>query len=175
MTVDQRVTDTHHETHQSEFTVPPSLPSPSRPNTSPLDGTASVRATPIRIQVAELNPWVALTAVVSRLRPDWTPEAIQGALRDCGLPPRDVVRVAVDLALDPETRHPGRIASYDPRKPTPVVRAERCPVDKGVRAHDCGGAECRGCNRKRPAPADALARCRAAIATDERPTPEEET
>jgi len=91
----------------------------------------------------------ALTRVVSLLRPDWQPERIRGALLDDKRPPRDVVRAAVDAALDPDVRHPGAIAHRTAGSATPTPpnlrRDDLCPI------HLDDAATCRGCAADRKA------------------------
>ena len=100
-------------------------------------------------RISQIDPWDALTRVVSLLRPDWRPEAIRGALLDDKRPPRDVVAAAIACALDADVRHPGAIAhrSTGTATPTPpnLRRDTLCPVHLG------DAATCRGCAADRKA------------------------
>ena len=104
-------------------------------------------------RVSQLDPWDALTRVVSLLRPDWRPEAIRGALLDDKRPPRDVVAAAIACALDPDIRHPGALAHRTTGSATPTPPRFRsdalCPV------HLDDAATCRGCAADRKATKEA--------------------
>lgn len=139
----------------SALNKPASQPS----SNSPEYGTDAVRATraieqTVAAKVNGIDPRHGLAAVLVMLRPDWRPEAVYAAIVGSVLPARDLVPLAVRLALDPETRHPGRITTADARPATPVFpRAPRCP--HGVLADPDGrGTGCEGCGtRAVPMPA----------------------
>ena len=107
----------------------------------------------VHARVSSIDPWDALTRVVSLLRPDWQPERIRGALLDDKRPPRDVVAAAIACALDADVRHPGAIAhrSTGTATPTPpnLRRDTLCPV------HLDDAATCRGCAADRKATKEA--------------------
>ena len=113
----------------------------------------SGRVATIHARISQIDPWDALTRVLSLLRPDWRPEAIRGALLDDKRPPRDVVAAAVACALDPDTRHPAAIAHRTTGSATPTPpnlrRDDLCPV------HLDDAATCRGCAADRKATKEA--------------------
>lgn len=124
-------------------------------------GTTTDRAgqdrRPAAIRLSDIHPLDALAVLVAFLRPDWRAEQVRAVLRDAGRAPADLVPAAIACALDHETRHPGRIASYDVRQPTPVPPSLRCP--HGVAAIDEDGRHVGvGCLRCRP-PAAPVPRC----------------
>ena len=118
---------------------------PTSSGTEPQSG----RAGTIHARISQLDPWDALTRVLSLLRPDWQPERIRGALLDDKRPPRDVVAAAIACALDPDIRHPGAIAHRTTGTATPTPpnlrRDDLCPV------HLDDAATCRGCAADRKA------------------------
>jgi len=114
---------------------------------------AKAAAMTVHARVSQIDPWDALTRVVSLLRPDWRPEAIRGALLDDKRPPRDVVAAAIACALDADVRHPGAIAHRTTGTATPTPpnlrRDTLCPV------HLDDAATCRGCAADRKATKEA--------------------
>ena len=104
-------------------------------------------------RISQIDPWDALTRVLSLLRPDWRPEAIRGALLDDKRPPRDVVRAAVTAALDPDVRHPGAIAHRTPGTTTPTP--PRFRSDDLCPDHLDAAATCKGCAADRKATKEA--------------------
>lgn len=118
----------------------------------PTDGTKREPTTTELIN--STDPRIGLAAVLLALRPDWKPGAIYAALVRAEHAPRDLVRTAVAMALDPGTHSPGRITTADTRPATPdFPRAPRCP--HGVLADPDGrGAGCESCGtRAVPMPA----------------------
>ena len=132
------------------FPVPASTSAQDRDTGRP-EAKAAAMSTHARISL--VDPWDALTRVVSLLRPDWRPEAIRGALLDDKRPPRDVVAAAIACALDADVRHPGAIAHRTTGTATPTPpnlrRDALCPV------HLDDAATCRGCAGDRKATKEA--------------------
>lgn len=130
-----------------------SHPTPSTTTSSRTDAqtreAAKAAAMTVHARVSSIDPWDALTRVLSLLRPDWRPEAIRGALLDDKRPPRDVVAAAIACALDADVRHPGAIAHRTTGTATPTPpnlrRDDLCPV------HLDDAATCRGCAADRKA------------------------
>jgi len=130
-----------------------SHPTPSTTTSSRTDAqtreAAKAAAMTVHARVSSIDPWDALTRVVSLLRPDWQPERIRGALLDDKRPPRDVVAAAIACALDADVRHPGAIAHRTTGTATPTPpnlrRDDLCPV------HLDDAATCRGCAADRKA------------------------
>lgn len=125
---------------------------PTPVTTTPL-GTEpqSGRALTTHARISQIDPWDALTRVLSLIRPDWQPERIRGALLDDKRPPRDVMRAAIDAALDPDVRHPGAIAHRTAGSATPTPPSRRdatCTTHPGELAANCRG--CRADHLARP-------------------------
>ena len=104
---------------------------------------AKAAAMTVHARVSAIDPWDALTRVVSLLRPDWQPERIRGALLDDKRPPRDVVAAAIACALDADVRHPAAIAHRSTGRATPTP--PRFGGDDQCPEHLDTAATCRGC------------------------------
>lgn len=112
-------------------------------------GPAKAAAMTTHARVSQIDPWDALTRVVSLIRPDWQPERIRGALLDDRRPPRDVAKAAIAAALDPDVRHPGAITHRATGTTTPTpprFRSEDLCPD-----HLDAAATCKGCAADRKA------------------------
>lgn len=108
---------------------------------------------PVIARLNAIDRFDALAVIVAACRPDWRITDVLAAVTRDPRPPRDVVRAAIDAALDPDVRHPGAIAHRTTGTATPTPpnlrRDTLCPV------HLDDAATCRGCAADRKATKEA--------------------
>lgn len=101
-----------------------------RSTTTPLgtdtDRAGGERTAARRALLNELHWLDHLAALIAELRPDWHRDQVRAAAASRDTPKATTITAAIACALDPDTRHPGRIATYDARQPTPTPPQLRC-------------------------------------------------
>lgn len=121
------------------------------------DRAGGERTAARRALLNELHWLDHLAALIAELRPDWHRDQVRAAAASRDTPKATTITAAIACANDPDTRHPGRIASYDVRQPTPVPPSLRCAHGVAAITED-GRLVGIGCLRCRP-PAAPVPRC----------------
>lgn len=129
-------------------------PTPVTTTSSRTDAQTRGRAIeqPVIARLNDIDRWDALAVIVAAVRPDWRITDVLAVIKRDLRPPRDLLRAAVDAALDPDVRHPGAIAHRTAGSATPTPpnlrRDALCPTHPGELAANCRG--CRADHLARP-------------------------
>lgn len=117
-------------------------PTPVTTTSSRTDAQTRGRAIeqPVIARLNDIDRWDALAVIVAAVRPDWRITDVLAVIKRDLRPPRDLLRAAVDAALDPDVRHPGAIAHRTAGSATPTPPSRRdatCPTHPGELAANC--------------------------------------
>ena len=134
------------------------VPNPSPfpfPTPPPLGTDAQTRGRaieqPVIARLNDIDRWDALAVIVAAVRPDWRITDVLAVIKRDLRPPRDLLRAAIDAALDPDVRHPGALAHRTAGSATPTPPGRRdatCTTHPGELAANCRG--CRADHLARP-------------------------